>query len=109
MSQEPTLMAEQACQEAVAYDLMRDIMFEDPDRPKPNSAEFRAYALDLYAECLLAVSGKRAVSNPPATRLLPRSSIAVESSNENCSAAGNGAAKQIDPMRNKKKLQQAQA
>ncbi len=102
-------MAEQACQEAVAYDLMRDIMFEDPDRPKPNCAEFRAYTLDLFAECLIAVNGKRTVSAPPSARLLPHTSIAVESCNENCTGGGNGTAKQIDPMRNKKRLQQAQA
>lgn len=46
---------------SVAYDLMRDILFEDPARPPANSPEFRAYILDLYAECLLAVRGKRAV------------------------------------------------
>lgn len=44
---------------AVAYDLMRDILLDDPRRPAPTSAEFRAYLLDLYAECLLAVDGKR--------------------------------------------------
>jgi hypothetical protein len=48
---------------SVAYDLMRDILFDDPSRPQPDSPEFRAYVLDLYAECLLAVRGKR---RPPA-------------------------------------------
>ncbi len=108
-------MAEQACQEAVAYDLMRDIMFEDPDRPKPNSIEFRAYALDLYAECLIAVTGKRPVTVEPA-RLLPRPPVIVEtqvetslSGNVTGSTHGQGAAKQGDLLRNKKRLQQAQA
>jgi hypothetical protein len=108
-------MAEQACQEAVAYDLMRDIMFDDPDRPKPNSPEFRAYALDLYAECLLAVTGKRTVTVQQ-TRLLPRPPVVVEtpaetsaSENVNGSNHGQGAAKQGDAMRNKKRMQQAQA
>lgn len=108
-------MAEQACQEAVAYDLMRDIMFEDPDRPKPNSIEFRAYALDLYAECLIAVAGKRPVTVQPA-RLLPRPPVAVEtpsepgvSENVTGSTHGQGAAKQGDLLRNKKQLRQAQA
>lgn len=45
---------------AVAYDLMRDILFEDPARPAPDSPDFRPYVLDLYAECLLAVRGMRA-------------------------------------------------
>ena len=44
---------------AVAYDLMRDILLDDPRRPSPSSPEFRPYLLDLYAECLLAVRGKR--------------------------------------------------
>ena len=101
-------MAEQACQEAVAYDLMRDIMFEDPDRPKPNTSEFRGYVLDLYSECLVEVSGKRSVS-APGTRLVPRTPVTIEGSNENCSANSNGTAKQIDPLRHKKRLQQAQA
>ncbi len=50
----------------VAYDLMRDILFEDPRRPLPDSPEFRAYVLDLYAECLAAARGRR--------RMRPRSS-----------------------------------
>ena len=101
-------MAEQACQEAIAYDLMRDIMFEDPNRPKPNTAEFRGYVLDLYSECLVAVSGKRSVS-PPDTRPTPRAPVTIESSNENCSVNSNGPAKQSDPLRNKKRLQQVPA
>lgn len=47
---------------AVAYDLMRDILLDDPRRPAPTSSEFRTYLLDLYAECLLAVDGKRVAS-----------------------------------------------
>lgn len=64
MSQDPTQAADRTCPAAVAYDLMRDILFEDPARPVPSSPEFRAYMLDLYAECLLAVRGKRAQSAP---------------------------------------------
>lgn len=108
-------MAEQACQEAVAYDLMRDIMFDDPVRPKPNSPEFRAYALDLYAECLLAVSGKRPVTMRSAL-LLPRPPVVVETpvetkASENLASSnhGQGAAKQNDQLRVKKRMQQAQA
>lgn len=62
MSQDPTRAADRTCPAAVAYDLMRDILFEDPARPAPSSAEFRPYMLDLYAECLLAVRGKRTQS-----------------------------------------------
>lgn len=51
--------ADRTCAAAVAYDLMRDILLEDPLRPAPSSDEFRIYLLDLYAECLLAVHGKR--------------------------------------------------
>jgi hypothetical protein len=47
------------CREAVAYDLMRDILFDDPKRPPPSTPEFRAYVLDLFAECLAAVKGQR--------------------------------------------------
>jgi hypothetical protein len=50
---------ERISSEYVAYDLMRDIMFDDPTRPEPRSAAFRAYVLDLYAECLSAVRGTR--------------------------------------------------
>ena len=50
---------ERTCQAAVAYELMRDIVFEDPGRPAPSSPDFRRYLLDLYAECLLTVQGKR--------------------------------------------------
>ena len=51
--------ADRTCPAAVAYDLMRDILLDDPRRPAPSSSEFRTYLLDLYAECLLAVHGKR--------------------------------------------------
>ncbi len=51
------------CPAAVAYDLMRDILLDDPRRPAPTSDEFRTYLLDLYAECLLAVNGKRVAMN----------------------------------------------
>lgn len=54
-------IGERTCPAAVAYDLMRDIMLDDPARPAPSSPEFRAYLLDLYAECLIAVRGKRAL------------------------------------------------
>ncbi len=50
---------ERACPEAVAYDLMRDILLDDPRRPAPSSPDFRPYLLDLYAECLAAVQGER--------------------------------------------------
>jgi hypothetical protein len=51
--------ADRTCPAAVAYDLMRDILLDDPRRPAPSSDEFRTYLLDLYAECLMAVHGKR--------------------------------------------------
>ena len=54
---------------AVAYDLMRDILLDDPRRPSPSSDEFRAYLLDLYAECLLAVNGKRVSSHGKPTEI----------------------------------------
>ncbi len=53
---------ERACPAAVAYDLMRDILLDDPRRPAPSSPDFRPYLLDLYTECLMAVRGKRAGS-----------------------------------------------
>lgn len=53
---------ERASPAAVAYDLMRDILLDDPRRPAPSSPDFRPYLLDLYAECLMAVRGKRAGS-----------------------------------------------
>lgn len=101
MCQEPIPMAENAGPEAVAYDLMRDIMFEDPNRPAPNLAPFRAYVLDLYAECLVAVAGKRVVTSPPPDTATRKPTI-VE--NDNSAAP----LKHIDPMR-KKRLQQAHA
>lgn len=68
MSHELPVTGERSCPAAVAYDLMRDIMFEDPARPAASSAEFRAYLLDLYSECLCAVRGKRiAASLRPAS------------------------------------------
>lgn len=69
MSQEmfPT-SADRTCPAAVAYDLMRDILLDDPRRPSPSTPEFRPYLLDLYAECLLAVRGKRAVGQKAAMR-----------------------------------------
>ena len=94
-------MAEHAVPEAVAYDLMRDIMFEDPNRPAPNADPFRAYVLDLYAECLVAVTGKRVVNAAPPAMAVRKPPI-VE--NDNTEAP----LKHIDPMR-KKRLQQAQA
>lgn len=62
MTQDTIPLADRTCPAAVAYDLLRDILLEDPRRPSPSSPEFRPYLLDLYAECLLAVRGKRAVS-----------------------------------------------
>jgi hypothetical protein len=63
MTQDMFPAADRTCPAAVAYDLMRDILLDDPRRPSPSSPEFRPYLLDLYAECLLAVRGKR-VANP---------------------------------------------
>ena len=57
---------------AVAYDLMRDILFDDPTRPQPSSPDYRDYLLDLYAECLIAVRGKRTLGPRPKPRLQPR-------------------------------------
>lgn len=57
--QDMPFIGERTCPAAVAYDLMRDIMLDDPARPPPTSPEFRAYLLDLYAECLVAVRGRR--------------------------------------------------
>jgi hypothetical protein len=59
VAQDQTVRIEHHPPEKVAYDLMRDITFDDPTRPLVNSAEFRRYLLDLYAECLDAVKGKR--------------------------------------------------
>lgn len=62
MTHDMSLTADRTCPAAVAYDLMRDILLDDPRRPAPSSDEFRTYLLDLYAECLLAVNGKRVAS-----------------------------------------------
>ena len=59
MTQDMFPTTDRTCPAAVAYDLMRDILLDDPRRPSPSSPEFRPYLLDLYAECLLAVRGKR--------------------------------------------------
>ncbi len=59
MTHDMSPTADRTCPAAVAYDLMRDILLDDPRRPAPTSDEFRIYLLDLYAECLLAVNGKR--------------------------------------------------
>ena len=60
MSDDPQSTRGHVSPASVAYDLMRDILFEDPVRPAPVTPEFRVYVLDLYAECLLAVRGRRA-------------------------------------------------
>lgn len=66
--------ADRTCPAAVAYDLMRDILLDDPRRPSPSSPEFRPYLLDLYAECLLAVRGKR-VAGQQKTGVRPSTSL----------------------------------
>jgi hypothetical protein len=72
MTQDVIPAAERTCPAAVAYDLMRDILLDDPLRPAPSSPEFRSYLLDLYAECLLAVRGKRVgLERPRAARPAP--------------------------------------
>ena len=63
MTQDMFPTADRTCPAAVAYDLMRDILLDDPRRPSPSSPEFRPYLLDLYAECLLAVRGKRVANH----------------------------------------------
>ncbi|MCC6780274.1 MAG: hypothetical protein IT537_27175 [Hyphomicrobiales bacterium] len=74
MSTEMMPAAKRDCRAAVAYDLMRDILLDDPHRPPSTSPEFRRYLLDLFAECLLAARGRRAegrraerVTTPPRT------------------------------------------
>jgi hypothetical protein len=64
------------CPECVAYDLMRDIIFDDPKKPLPQSREFRAYILDLYAECLDAVQGRRCASSLATTPIPPPQELA---------------------------------
>ena len=68
MTQDMFPAADRTCPAAVAYDLMRDILLDDPSRPSPSTPEFRAYLLDLYAECLLAVRGQRVASQRTAVR-----------------------------------------
>ena len=58
---DPSPIGDRQSVASVAYDLMRDIVLDDPSRPSPSSAEFRAYLLDLYAECLTAVRGLRPI------------------------------------------------
>jgi hypothetical protein len=67
MTEDVIPVPERACPAAVAYDLMRDILLDDPRRPAPSSPDFRPYLLDLYSECLMAVRGKRAGSQKPAS------------------------------------------
>jgi hypothetical protein len=66
------------CPECVAYDLMRDIIFDDPKKPLPQSREFRAYILDLYAECLDAVKGRRFASSLATTPISPPRELGVD-------------------------------
>ena len=73
MTQDMFPTADRTCPAAVAYDLMRDILFDDPRRPSPSSPEFRPYLLDLYAECLLAVRGKRVAGQRTAVSRGPTS------------------------------------
>lgn len=68
MTQDVFAAADRTCPAAVAYDLMRDILLDDPSRPSPSTPEFRSYLLDLYAECLLAVRGKRVASQRTGVR-----------------------------------------
>ena len=68
MTQDVFPTTDRTCPAAVAYDLMRDILLDDPRRPTPSSPEFRPYLLDLYAECLLAVRGKRVAGQRTAVR-----------------------------------------
>ncbi len=68
MTQDMFPAADRTCPAAVAYDLMRDILLDDPRRPSPSSPDFRPYLLDLYAECLLAVRGKRVTGQKAAMR-----------------------------------------
>jgi len=68
MTQDMFPTTDRTCPAAVAYDLMRDILLDDPRRPTPSSPEFRPYLLDLYAECLLAVRGKRVAGQRTAVR-----------------------------------------
>ncbi len=72
---------DRTCREAVAYDLMRDILFDDPKRPPPNTPEFRVYVLDLFAECLAAVRGQRPRASPVPADLAatPPAPVAVPS------------------------------
>jgi hypothetical protein len=74
MFQDMSPTADRTCPAAVAYDLMRDILLDDPRRPAPSSDTFRAYLLDLYAECLLAVHGKRVSTLGKASE--PRAAVA---------------------------------
>jgi hypothetical protein len=67
MTHDDTPFAERISPEYVAYDLMRDIMFDDPKRPEPKSVEFRRYVLELYTECLATVKGERRSARPVAT------------------------------------------
>jgi hypothetical protein len=75
--QDDSLRLARNCPECVAYDLMRDIIFDDPQKPLPQSREFRAYILDLYAECLDAVQGRRLGSSIATAPIPPRQELAV--------------------------------
>jgi len=66
MTHDMSPTADRMCPASVAYDLMRDIVLDDPRRPAPTSNEFRTYLLDLYAECLAAVNGQRIAVLKPA-------------------------------------------
>ncbi|MEL7400020.1 MAG: hypothetical protein AAFN68_05530 [Pseudomonadota bacterium] len=48
---------ESTTKEEVAYKLMLYIRQKEKEQQPPD--DFRAYVLDLYAECLQAASGKR--------------------------------------------------
>ena len=77
MSSDELPTAKRTCPASVAYELMRDILLDDPRRPAPSSPEFRVYLLDLYAECLAAVRGKRTSAPPTKAKSYPRPHVAA--------------------------------
>jgi hypothetical protein len=84
-----SLRQSRICPECVAYDLMRDIIFDDPKKPLPQSREFRAYILDLYAECLDAVQGRRFASSLATTPIKPTQEMAEAAPTEEPTVASS--------------------
>jgi hypothetical protein len=63
MADAPVIRAGEIPPEYVAYLLMQDV--RHGEKPTVTEADYRAYILDLYVECLDAVVGQRESTSKP--------------------------------------------